>query len=120
MLMVLVKCNTLLCCRIMLPSSKRDGVYCLSFYYNMNGYHINTLQVAKRTFSGQLINLWTKKHNQGPQWHAAQVTATVYSSEQVSMTVDTFNSFFSQVLILVVNNNYDISDCNNEDCYNIQ
>ncbi|KAI0230364.1 MAM and LDL-receptor class A domain-containing protein 2, partial [Lamellibrachia satsuma] len=66
---------------IMLPSFNEDGDYCLSFYYNMNGFHINTLQVVNRHSSGLLVNLWMKKHHQGSQWNAAQVTANLHSSD---------------------------------------
>ena len=81
-----------LCCRIMLPAFNRDGDYCLSFNYNMNGWHINTLQVVKRVSSGHLVHLWSKEGNKGPQWHSAQVTANLYSSEQVSTNVDRLGS----------------------------
>jgi len=80
------------CSRLLLPSFIRDGVYCLSFYYNMNGFHVNKLRVVKRATSGQLVDVWVKKHNQGRQWHSVHVTADLSSSQQVSATVNIIGS----------------------------
>jgi len=86
-LLVLANCN-LSFFRMLLPSFNREGEHCLSFHYNMNGFHINTLQVVKRTTSGELVNLWEKKGHQGPQWLAGQVTVDLHSSDQVSTPVN--------------------------------
>ena len=99
--MVFVTRDAPLCCRIMLRAFNRDGDYCLSFNYNMNGWHINTLQVVKRAPSGHLVHLWTKKGKQGPQWHSAQVTANLYSSEQVSTATDTLGSTVKIIFITI-------------------
>ncbi|KAK2175033.1 hypothetical protein NP493_756g00054 [Ridgeia piscesae] len=69
---------------IVLPSGYQDGVHCLSFKYNMHGWHINKLQVDKRTASGQEVNLWTKERRQGPEWHAGHVQVDLRSTDQLS------------------------------------
>ena len=85
----------LMFCRIVLPSGYQDGVHCLSFKYNMHGWHINKLQVDKRTASGQEVNLWTKERRQGPEWHAGHVQVDLRSTDQVSITVDMSSSELS-------------------------
>ncbi|KAI0215091.1 Zinc metalloproteinase dpy-31 [Lamellibrachia satsuma] len=69
---------------ILLPSFGRGGTYCLSFYYNMNGFHINELRVIKRTSSDQQVQLWSKKHDQGQMWFVADVTVDMRSSDQLA------------------------------------
>ena len=87
-LMVLANCNLSFFFRIVLPSFNREGEHCLSFHYNMNGFHINTLHVVKRTTSGEQVNLWKKKGHQGPQWHGGQVTVDLHRYDQVSTPVN--------------------------------
>ena len=75
-------------CRILLPSFTRDGDFCLSFSFNMYGYHVNMLRVAKLVASGQLVTLWKMKGQQGPHWQTAQFNVDLRTADQVSTIVD--------------------------------
>ncbi|XP_062570644.1 MAM and LDL-receptor class A domain-containing protein 1-like, partial [Saccostrea cucullata] len=53
----------------------QSGPLCnLTFWYNMNGQQIGTLQVLLKTsISNQLLTLWQKTGNQGPAWKQASI-----------------------------------------------
>ncbi|KAK2175032.1 hypothetical protein NP493_756g00046 [Ridgeia piscesae] len=69
---------------ILLPSFTRDGDFCLSFSFNMYGYHVNMLRVAKLVASGQLVTLWKMKGQQGPHWQTAQFNVDLRTADQLA------------------------------------
>ncbi|XP_072347129.1 MAM domain-containing glycosylphosphatidylinositol anchor protein 2 isoform X2 [Scyliorhinus torazame] len=60
------------------PYGSTNSAYCVSFYYNMYGKHIGTLNVFLRFkgFKGSTITenlIWTMSGNQGEQWMYANI-----------------------------------------------
>lgn len=64
-----------------LPSSNGE---CLTFYYNMNGRTMGTLNVYTQASGSLGSPVWTKSGNQGSKWQVAQVTLQSSSKFQVT------------------------------------
>ncbi|XP_052428762.1 MAM domain-containing glycosylphosphatidylinositol anchor protein 1-like [Carassius gibelio] len=62
------------------PTGTTRTPYCVSFYYNMNGKHIGTLNVLMRVKSIATVDsaIWTLSGHQGPEWRKAD--AEIYPS----------------------------------------
>ncbi|XP_065152190.1 MAM domain-containing glycosylphosphatidylinositol anchor protein 1 isoform X1 [Paramisgurnus dabryanus] len=62
------------------PTGTTRAPYCVSFYYNMNGKHIGTLNVLMRVKSIATVDsaVWTLSGHQGPEWRKAD--AVIYPS----------------------------------------
>ncbi|XP_014767790.1 MAM and LDL-receptor class A domain-containing protein 1 isoform X1 [Octopus bimaculoides] len=55
---------------------------CITFYYNMYGVSMGTLNVYVKNSTGPHL-VWTKSNNQGPIWHYATIDFTSISPFQV-------------------------------------
>lgn len=66
----------------------QSGPNCnLTFWYNMNGRQIGTLQVLLKTsISNQLLTLWQKTGNQGTAWK--QATVPIRSNSQFAIVFE--------------------------------
>ncbi len=75
----------------------------LSFYYNMYGATMGTLQVDISTDGGQTWNnaVWSKSGNQGTSWHLAQIDLSAYSGNEVRIRLHgtTGTSFTSDMAV---------------------
>ncbi|XP_059421746.1 MAM domain-containing glycosylphosphatidylinositol anchor protein 1-like [Carassius carassius] len=62
------------------PTGTTRTPYCVSFYYNMNGKHIGSLNVLMRVKSIATVDsaIWTLSGHQGPEWRKAD--AEIYPS----------------------------------------
>lgn len=70
------------CVRILVPKFYQTGSLCLSFYYNMNGFNIGSLEVYT-VANGSKTTRWSQSGNHGDVWLRATVTVTVQFDDQV-------------------------------------
>lgn len=79
----------------------QSGPNCnLTFWYNMNGKQIGTLQVLLKTsISNQLLTLWQKTGNQGPAWQQAVVQIRSNSQFAVVFEARTGGGYLGDIAI---------------------
>ncbi len=80
------------CCavlrRFLLPPLNTTSDSCLTFAYNMYGFHMGTLRVYMTAADGTRTSLWqSRSGDQGPHWLTANVTlvAPLYPNLQVNL-----------------------------------
>lgn len=71
--------------RLTLPDFRQTGTHCINFHYHMYGFHINTLQLLKKTTSGGNSQLWQRSKEQGNKWFHAAVEIDLDEGDQVSI-----------------------------------
>ena len=55
--------------RLVSPRLQKAASSCFSFWYNMYGAYVNTLNFYISNTSSIGTNIWTLKGTQGPEWH---------------------------------------------------
>lgn len=75
-----------------LPSSNGE---CLTFYYNMNGRTMGTLNVYTQASGSLGSPVWTKSGNQGSKWQVAQVTLQSSSQFQVTCLFNCIHLYYN-------------------------
>ncbi|KAK2188834.1 hypothetical protein NP493_122g04004 [Ridgeia piscesae] len=70
---------------MLFPSFSQESTFCVKFNYHMFGYHINELQLAKRSSSGHLAKVWSMVGEKGNRWLSAEVNVELTSSDQVRL-----------------------------------
>ncbi|KAI0225936.1 Zinc metalloproteinase dpy-31 [Lamellibrachia satsuma] len=70
---------------MLLPKLARGGHVCVRFNYHMFGFHINELQLAKRSSSGHLNKVWSMVGEKGNRWLHAVVDVELSSLEKFSI-----------------------------------
>lgn len=88
--------------RIVSPSISDSQQRCLTFWYNMYGVHINTLNVyvqASGNLGPTLSNpVWTRKGTQGNQWKQGKVPINPVGSYQVTINTLSSNLYIKIIL----------------------
>ncbi|KAK7098915.1 hypothetical protein V1264_003130 [Littorina saxatilis] len=94
--------------RLLSPSVQKPATTCFSFWYNMYGAHVNTLNfyVSNNNTMGALI--WTLKGTQGPEWHFDQFTVPANTQK---ITVEALRGVGAQGDIAVDDFNITNGDC---------
>ncbi|KAI0225937.1 Zinc metalloproteinase dpy-31 [Lamellibrachia satsuma] len=69
---------------MLLPKLARGGHVCVRFNYHMFGFHINELQLAKRSSSGHLNKVWSMVGEKRNRWLHAVVNVELSSSEKLA------------------------------------
>jgi len=69
--------------RLLSQSTHGGGTACLTFYYNMYGSHLGSLNVYTKVGSSLGTPIWTRSANQGNKWNVAQVTVKAQYAFQV-------------------------------------
>jgi len=70
------------CVRILVPKFYQVGPLCLTFYYNMNGFGMGSLEIYT-VANGNKTTLWSQSGNHGDVWLRATVTVSVQYDDQV-------------------------------------
>ena len=71
--------------RMLFPSFSQESTFCVKFNYHMFGFHINELQLAKRSSSGHIAKVWSMVGEKGNRWLSAEVNVELTSSDQVRL-----------------------------------
>ncbi|NPA72031.1 MAG: hypothetical protein GXO35_04305 [Gammaproteobacteria bacterium] len=66
-----------------MPKFNVQGRHCLSFAYHMYGFHIRTLQIAKKTADGSIVPLWLQAGEQGKRWLTSSLYVNLRQDDQV-------------------------------------
>jgi hypothetical protein len=54
--------------KLLLPKVSSDGTKCFRFFYNMNGFHVNSLELSLVASSGEETLMWKRSGNKGDSW----------------------------------------------------
>ena len=65
-----------------MPGDSRRGDYCISFYYNMHGFHIGSLELV--IIGDEKRVLWSRKGQHGDMWLYEAQTVNMQNGEVVS------------------------------------
>ena len=69
--------------RILFPPAAEDNHVRLSFWYNMYGFHIGTLEVCLLRNGKYIKNIWKKTGPQSMNWKHAEVTIVIIANDRV-------------------------------------
>ncbi|KAK2188835.1 hypothetical protein NP493_122g04028 [Ridgeia piscesae] len=69
---------------MLFPSFSQESTFCVKFSYHMFGFHINELQLAKRSSSGHISKVWSMVGEKGNRWLSAAINVELTSSDQLA------------------------------------
>ena len=76
--------------QIVSPALGRSGTYCVSFWYNMHGRGINTLNLYVKDGNYYGSPRWSMHGAQGNIWHHGQLQINAQKGNTVSYNNDTY------------------------------
>ena len=81
---------------------EKRGQVCLSFYYNMFGFHVNLLETVIKRASGRREYPFQMEGQQGRDWRAAGVDFYLNYGDRVSQFIFLFQSLLAMPRYLFV------------------
>ena len=84
-----------------LPAVPSSQTYCVRFFYNMFGFHINELILSKQSGSNADTRsyIWSIAHQQGPLWHEFKTSVELEAGDRLLLTALRGNAYSGDIAV---------------------